>query len=292
MGIAQNLVNIGRPVAFHPGIKKIAKTTNATLFLCQLLYWSDKTDGWITKDVEDVRKETGLSYQEQRTARKVLLENNLIEEKFKRLSHNIDFRVKMDVVNEKWEKVQDLPLDEALKFSFDTEESEKVVAENKLQIESEKLESKKAVGQQIENPITHEIEILDKPFTHPSEYEKPQPKKEPPEKQKIKDAIMKKLGINPIGSKWEEFVNFAYDRHVNHNEPAYKFLNWAKNHKDFNPIYWTPQKMMILYPQAFITKKREQELSFDESFTPIEEPIVEEECVPMPDYFKPKYKLD
>ena len=49
---------------------------------------------------------------------------------------------------------------------------------------------------------------------------------------------------------------------------------------------------MILYPQAFITKKREQELSFDESFTPIEEPIVEEECVPMPDYFKPKYKLD
>ena len=49
---------------------------------------------------------------------------------------------------------------------------------------------------------------------------------------------------------------------------------------------------MILYPQAFISEKQLTGAAFDESFTPIEKPIVEKEYTPMPDYFKVKHNLD
>ncbi|NLW47402.1 MAG: hypothetical protein GXY86_08710 [Firmicutes bacterium] len=285
MGIAQNLINIGRPVAFHPAIKKVAKTTNATLLLCQLLYWSDKTDSGIIKDSNDIRNETGLSVQEQRTARRILVENDLIEEKHLRLTHNIEFKVKMDVLNKRWEEVQDMSIEEALRYT-PQEEAACEIEEGSIK------ETAKTSGQTIRNPFTHEIEIIDKPFTRQDEYQKPATKKDRAGKQKIKEEITEILGINPIGTKWEQFIDFALNRQVNHGEPARKFLVWAKNNKDFNPIYWTPQKMMILYPQAFISEKQLTGAAFDESFTPIEKPIVEKEYTPMPDYFKVKHNLD
>jgi len=232
-----------------------------------------------------------------------------------RLEHSVGFKVCMDTLNAKWEEVEGLSLDEALK-NFSEEEQEKQEKQDiKARKNQEAVNEKEVISdtstipnlstlpageKQVEEQAKQMAESsIKKQAKQASEQTvekenanvKADLKLVVSEKKKIKEAIIKKLGINPIGPKWEEFVNFAYDRQINHGEPASKFLYWAKNN-GFNPVYWTPQKMMILYPQAFVTKKQEQEPEFDETFAPPEEPIVEEEYVPMPDYFKPKYKLD
>lgn len=106
MKITDILIDIGRPVAFHPGLKKITKSTTATLFLCQLIYWIGKQadpDGWIYKTSGEIETETGLTYKEQITARKNLIKLGFVEEKYKRLEHKIIFRVLINTINDAWE---------------------------------------------------------------------------------------------------------------------------------------------------------------------------------------------
>ena len=73
MKLSQFLTDVGRPVAYHPKLKKITGSTTATILLCQFIYWRGKEsnkDGWLYKDSDEIEEETGLTYNEQKTARK------------------------------------------------------------------------------------------------------------------------------------------------------------------------------------------------------------------------------
>lgn len=93
---------VGRPVAFYPSLSKHVGGIKACLFLCQLLYWSDKSSNplGVYKSTDDWQEETGLSYREQSSARKELRKRGLIVETHKRLEHRIYYRIDFAVFDE------------------------------------------------------------------------------------------------------------------------------------------------------------------------------------------------
>jgi len=107
MKLSDYLQGVGRPIAYYPGLRSITGSTTATIFLCQFVYWTGKessSDGWIYKTSADIEIETGLSYEEQRTARKRLVTSGLLEEKYARLEHQMYFKVDLETLNEEWGK--------------------------------------------------------------------------------------------------------------------------------------------------------------------------------------------
>lgn len=105
MKLTEIITDVGRPVAFYPGLRKITGSTTATLFLCQLIYWNGKQadpNGWIYKTSDEIEEETGLSYDEQVTARKQLVKLGFIEEQYKRLDHKMTFRIMANAIDEEW----------------------------------------------------------------------------------------------------------------------------------------------------------------------------------------------
>jgi DnaD/phage-associated family protein len=88
-----------RPIAYHPIIAKSVGSVVAALFLSQLMYWSDKgkdKEGWIWKTRAEMEEETGLSRSEQDTARKVLGEHGVLEEKRAGTPAKMHYRIKWD----------------------------------------------------------------------------------------------------------------------------------------------------------------------------------------------------
>lgn len=72
-----------RPVAFHASLARVSGSVTAGLFLSQLFYWTGRgshKDGWIYKDWREWHKETCLTQDEQRGARKALRDKGLIDE--------------------------------------------------------------------------------------------------------------------------------------------------------------------------------------------------------------------
>jgi hypothetical protein len=106
MRLSDFLTGVGRPVAYYPGLRRITGSTNATIFICQLVYWTGKEssgDGWIYKTSDEIEEETGLSYKEQTTAREKLIAAGLLEERYARLEHRIHFKVNLDALNSLWD---------------------------------------------------------------------------------------------------------------------------------------------------------------------------------------------
>jgi hypothetical protein len=95
---SEHLLDFGRPVAFYPGLVKHFGSVNAVLFFCQIFYWRDRASSelGVYKSVEDIEAETGLTYREQVTARKLLVERGVLIETPKRLEHRIYFRIDED----------------------------------------------------------------------------------------------------------------------------------------------------------------------------------------------------
>lgn len=109
MKLTDFLQDIGRPIAYYPKLRKLTGSTNATILLCQFIYWRGKEsdpNGWLYKTAEDIEEETGLSYNEQKTARAALKDARLIDEHYARLDHQMRFKVNLDAVNEKWGTLQ------------------------------------------------------------------------------------------------------------------------------------------------------------------------------------------
>ncbi|MFC2064161.1 DnaD domain-containing protein [Chloroflexota bacterium] len=105
MKLSEYLTDVGRPIAYHPKLKSITGSTNATIFFCQFFYWTGKEksgDGWIYKSSVEIEEETGLSYNEQTTARKKLIDRGLLEEKYKRLEHQMYFKIDLERLDELW----------------------------------------------------------------------------------------------------------------------------------------------------------------------------------------------
>jgi DNA-binding transcriptional regulator GbsR (MarR family) len=123
MKLSDFLQGTGRPVAYYPGLRKITGSTNATIFLCQFIYWTGKEsagDGWIYKEATEIETETGLSYNEQKTARRNLKEAGILKEQYKRLDHRMYFKVDLDALNQLWRMLQsDVPECDNVTFGND-----------------------------------------------------------------------------------------------------------------------------------------------------------------------------
>lgn len=264
-------MNLGRVVAYYPGLKKVTGSTTASILLCQFLYWTDKStdNGWIWKTAEELEEETGLTYNEQRTARAILVSKGVLEEENKRLDHTMRFRVIQDVLNDLWEE-------EAGKKSTPVVEKEEQPKEDKKEepvvpVEEEKPAPKKPA------PKEKKKDLVDA-YLYFSQSEA---MKKVEHLDKIKEKLSINLRINPDGKKWQDFIEFIYKRETKNSEKVELFIKWAID-KGFDPIYWTPEKMRTVWPQAFVV---DESKTYSDNFvksTKKKEEKKEEEFVPMP----------
>lgn len=97
------LKGLGRAVAYYPELGIKLGNPLAGILLCQLIYWNDKTDNalGIYKSSDEWTAETGMSYSQQRTARKLLRSLGLLVETEKRLEHKIFFKLDVEAFD-KW----------------------------------------------------------------------------------------------------------------------------------------------------------------------------------------------
>jgi hypothetical protein len=116
------LPDAGRPVAYYARLRRLTGSTNATLFLCQLLYWQGKQrdrNGWIIKrssaaadDPEgrlsplnqSIQEETGLTYKEQKAARRILRARGFLHECQNRLRHLMYFKLDLQAIEAAWKR--------------------------------------------------------------------------------------------------------------------------------------------------------------------------------------------
>ena len=106
MKLSDFLSDLGRTVTYSPNIAKLIGVKE-TVFLCQFLHWDGKQrdpEGWIFKSQDEIFDETGLSEKEQRTARKNLKRQHLIDEKEDRLAHRMFYRVNKGNLNKMWDQ--------------------------------------------------------------------------------------------------------------------------------------------------------------------------------------------
>ena len=97
--------NWGHPVAYHPMLSHFFGSVNAAIFFCQLRYWGDRTVNplGVYKTSEEWTTETGLSYREQATARRILSDPGFVIETNKRLEHRIYFLIDWSAFNPAFE---------------------------------------------------------------------------------------------------------------------------------------------------------------------------------------------
>ena len=94
------LLDFGNPVAYYPGLVKYLGSVHATLFFCQILYHTGKEQHpelGVYKTAEEIEAETGLSRDEQRTARKHLRDRGVLFETERRIEHRIYYKLDLEV---------------------------------------------------------------------------------------------------------------------------------------------------------------------------------------------------
>lgn len=109
MSIVGTIASLGHPVAFYPALTTLTRSTTATLFLCQLMYWHGKQHhpaGWIFKSRVQMEAETGLTRTEQDTARKALVGLGFIEERRMGQPATMHYRLKPEAIDAAWNALQ------------------------------------------------------------------------------------------------------------------------------------------------------------------------------------------
>ena len=101
MSLTKSLRNIGRPVVFYPRIGRFFGSNNASIFFAQLSYWLERTDNddGVFKTAEEWAEETGLSVQEQRTARAQLKSRGYLIERNNRFAHRIYYKLDFERID-------------------------------------------------------------------------------------------------------------------------------------------------------------------------------------------------
>lgn len=96
--------NWGQPIAYHPLLAKFFGSVNASIFFGQLAYWEPRAGAnrglGVYKSAQEWTDETGLSYREQTTARRVLTDAGYMTETHRRLEHRIYFRIEWGCFND------------------------------------------------------------------------------------------------------------------------------------------------------------------------------------------------
>ncbi|MGM7842540.1 hypothetical protein ACS78Y_02695 [Yersinia enterocolitica] len=89
------IYQFGRPIAYYPGLVPYLGSVNAVILFCQFFYWTGKetSEFGIFKTTEEIESETGLTYEEQLTARKKLKQTGVLKETNKRLEHRIYYQI-------------------------------------------------------------------------------------------------------------------------------------------------------------------------------------------------------
>lgn len=111
MSLTASFASVGRAVAYYPRLSKFFGSVNVSIFFSQLYYWQSRSSGdmGVFKTSEEWTEETGLSYREQATARKVLVDSGFLVETHKRLQHRVYYRLDLEAVDaafEAWDKAQ------------------------------------------------------------------------------------------------------------------------------------------------------------------------------------------
>lgn len=96
-----NLISLlDRPIAYQACFVRFGGVTGAVL-LSQLVYWHNRMDGsWFYKTQKEIKSETGLTREEQETARRRLVSADVLEEKRRGVPAKLYFRVKADRLEE------------------------------------------------------------------------------------------------------------------------------------------------------------------------------------------------
>jgi hypothetical protein len=261
MKLTRYIIELGRAVAYYPGLKQITGSTTSTILLCQFLYWCDKTrdtDGWIWKTSDEIEEETGLTANEQRTAKINLADLNLLQFEFKRLDHNTRYRVNQEELNRKWEEVTGKKSELVKKPVVVPEVKPEPVAddaalnqwieEQKQLVEAEKniSASPVAIAEPHHTDANKKGDLIDAQFAFANSPGMVQIRV----CNEIREKMEKKFHINMENKKWEAFINFVYSRQQHHNEPVEKFIEYALK-EGFDPMFWTPEKCKTVWPRAF-----------------------------------------
>lgn len=99
---SESLRVAGRPIAYYPKLAKPLGGVNAAILFGHFFYWHDKTQHelGIYRTAEEIEIETGLSVQEQRTARAKLRERGVLVETEKRIEHRIYYKLDLDAFDD------------------------------------------------------------------------------------------------------------------------------------------------------------------------------------------------
>lgn len=90
---------LDRPIAYQPAFAqlrsgKVKSGPTAAVLLSQLVYWHNRMDGeWLYKTREDIKKETGLSRDEQETARKRLIALGVLQEELRGVPATLHYKI-------------------------------------------------------------------------------------------------------------------------------------------------------------------------------------------------------
>jgi hypothetical protein len=106
MRLTDFLHDVGDPITFYPKFNQMFGGLTANVLINQLLYWRGKgrdPHGWIYKTHLEITEETGLSRQEQRTARAQLKERGFLIEKKEGMPAKLYFLINVEAINDAWE---------------------------------------------------------------------------------------------------------------------------------------------------------------------------------------------
>lgn len=104
MKVTSVIASIGQPITYYPALAKALESIPAAIFLAQLIYWTGKQkdeSGWIYKSREEWEEETSLTRSQQESARGILREKGLIEEKQTSFNRTKHYRIESEAI-EKW----------------------------------------------------------------------------------------------------------------------------------------------------------------------------------------------
>lgn len=87
------------PMVYHPRLRRAAGSFTATIFLSLILN-EGRIGDWIEISVKRAEEVTGLTYEEQKTARAKLVKRGIIMEKYDRMKHDLMFVVLADGLND------------------------------------------------------------------------------------------------------------------------------------------------------------------------------------------------
>ena len=96
---SESLRIAGKPVAYFQQLVKPLGSVNASILFGHFFYWNDKgcSELGIYRTAEEIEEETGLSVQEQRTARAKLRKCGVLIETEKRIEHRIYYKLDLAV---------------------------------------------------------------------------------------------------------------------------------------------------------------------------------------------------